>query len=236
MYNFDWLPTKALPEVNTMTEPLTLTLPELAERWDLTARQTLEIALRRSLPMYFYFDGLVFDFGDKWHRANGDAEETRQLEAKKERLATVEIDLQRQNLHRRGLLKLTQWEDPLSDEELRSLQVEADTLKEEVDSIAARLEQRKQQRQRSVRNGLLRIAPRALKELAEHEQTKFPQYAYMPGPSAAPLASTEEKAPPPDGKLLALEDGFPLKEWLSPDQLCASLQDVKALEIAATLD
>lgn len=43
-------------------EPITLTLAELASRWNKTTRQVLELGL----PMYFYFDGLVFDFGDKW--------------------------------------------------------------------------------------------------------------------------------------------------------------------------
>ena len=50
-----------------MIEPLTLTVAELAARWKLSGREALE----RGLPTYFYFDGLVFDFSDKWHRANG---------------------------------------------------------------------------------------------------------------------------------------------------------------------
>src|SRR4051812_44824403 len=109
-------------------EPITLTLAELAERWNKTPKQLLE----SGLPMYFYFDGLVFDFNDKWHRANGDANEAQDLEAHQARLATIEIDLQRQSLHKRGLLKLTQWEVALGDDELRQLQAEVDRLNGEI--------------------------------------------------------------------------------------------------------
>jgi hypothetical protein len=64
-------------------EPLTLTLDELAQRWNMTPQQVLETP--HTLPMYFYFDGLVFDFNDKWHRANGDAAVQQTLEAHKTR-------------------------------------------------------------------------------------------------------------------------------------------------------
>src|SRR5471032_22509 len=107
-------------------EPLTLTMAELAERWQMSSRQALAQIVRHALPAYFYFDGLVFDFADKWHRAHGEVREATELDAHRERLLTVESDLQRQGLHKRGLLKLTQWEARLGDEDLRLLQVEAD--------------------------------------------------------------------------------------------------------------
>ena len=56
------------------------------------AGQHVELALQRHLPVYFYFDGLVFDFKDKWHRADGELTATRALEQKTERLAVVEAD------------------------------------------------------------------------------------------------------------------------------------------------
>ena len=62
-----------------LIEPLTLTLPELAERWHMSPQQMLAGAVPQVLPMYFYFDGLVFAFGDKWLRANGDAAITQDL-------------------------------------------------------------------------------------------------------------------------------------------------------------
>ncbi len=202
-------------------EPITLTLAELASRWNKTASQLIE----QGLPMYFYFDGLVFDFSDKWHRANGDVKEQQDLEAHQLRLSTVDLDLQRQGLHKRGLLKLTQWEDALSDDELRNLQAESDRLHKEVERLAALLKERNEERQRHVRNGLLRAAPRTLRDLAQHGHSKFPQFAFMPN------------APSGDGKIaggavVALEDGFPAKTLLTEADLVVAMLDVRAAEAA----
>jgi len=202
-------------------EPITLTLAELASRWNQTTRQVLE----QGLPMYFYFDGLVFDFSDKWHRAHGDAEEAQDLEAHQTRLATVDLDLQRQSLHKRGLLKLTQWEDALSDDDLHHLQAESDRLNSEITRLGALLKERTEERQRHVRNGLLRAAPRTLRDIAQHGHTKFPQFAFMP---ASP-AGNEQIA---DGAVVALEDGFPAKALLTADDLVVAMLDVRATEAA----
>jgi hypothetical protein len=201
-------------------EPLTLTLAELAARWNITSPQALE----KALPTYFYFDGLVFDFGDKWHRANGDVAEVRDLESYKTRLSSIEIDLQRQALHKRGLLKLTQWEDALSDEALQDHQAEADRLSKEIARLSERLKERGEERQRCVRNGLLRAAPRTLSEIAQHGKTKFPHFAFMPNtPGNYTVAA---------GAVVALEDGFPLKEFLTEADLVVSMLDVKLAEAA----
>jgi hypothetical protein len=207
-----------------MIEPLTLTVAELAARWNKTSRQVLE----HGLPMYFYFDGLVFDFSDKWHRANGDVQEVRDLEAHKARLSTLEIDLERQSLHKRGLLKLTQWEEALSDEELHNHRAEADRLTKEIAHLTALLKERGDERQRSVRNGLLRAAPRTLHEIAQNGRTKFPHFAYMPH-----SPNSDGKGLIPDGAVVALEDGFPLKEWLTEADIVVSMLDIKVAEAAS---
>jgi hypothetical protein len=201
-------------------EPLTLTLAELAARWNITSQQALE----KALPTYFYFDGLVFDFGDKWHRANGDVAEVQDLESYKTRLSSIEIDLQRQALHKRGLLKLTQWEDALSDEALREHQAEADRLSKEIARLTERLKERGEERQRRVRNGLLRAAPRTLHEIAQHGKTKFPHFAFMPNTPGNDTVAA--------GAVVALEDGFPLKEFLTGADLVVSMLDVKLAEAA----
>jgi hypothetical protein len=207
-----------------MIEPLTLTVAELAARWNQSVRQVLE----HGLPMYFYFDGLVFDFSDKWHRANGDVQEVQDLEAHKARLSTLEIDLERQSLHKRGLLKLTQWEEALSDDELHDYRAEADRLGTQIAQLTARLKERGDERQRRVRNGLLRAAPRTLHEIAQHGQTRLPHFAYMPHSPAS-----DGKGPIADGAVVALEDGFPLKEWLTDADIVVSMLDVKVAEAAA---
>jgi hypothetical protein len=206
-------------------EPLTLTLAELAERWNMSPQQVLESP--HALPMYFYFDGLVFDFNDKWHRANGDATVLQALEQHKTRLSTLEIDLQRQTMHKRGLLKLTQWEEALSDEELQSQQTEADRLAEEIPQLTEQLKQRREERQRRVRNGLLRAAPRTVAEIAKRGQVRFPQFAYMPHPAESEHGIAA-------GAVVALEDGFPLKEFLGVADLVASMADVRLAEDSAT--
>lgn len=207
-------------------EPLTLTLAELAQRWNLSPQAVLESP--HALPMYFYFDGLVFDFNDKWHRANGDASVVQTLEQHKTRLSTLEIDLQRQAMHKRGLLKLTQWEEALSEEELHSQQMEADRLTEDIAYLSAQLKQRAEQRQRGVRNGLLRVAPRTLNDIAQRGQTRFPQFAYMPHSPNPPAGG--EPSLIAEGAVVALEDGFPLKEALTAADLVVAMQDVRAAE------
>lgn len=206
-----------------ITEPITLTLAELANRWNQTTRQVLG----HNLPMYFYFDGLVFDFGDKWHRAGGDVHDAQTLEAHQTRIATLDIDLQRQALHKRGQLKLTQWEDALSDEELRSLQAEADRLNSEIIRLSAALKQRTEDRQRHVRNGLLRAAPRTLREITQHGKCNFPHFAFMP---TTPAGAAENNSPVSDGAVVALEDGFPVKEYLTEDDLVIAMADIRAAE------
>lgn len=209
-------------------EPLTLTLAELATRWNMTPTQVLEYAPTHSLPMYFYFDGLVFNFGDRWHRANGDASIAQDLDSHQSRAAAIEIDLQRQTLHKRGLLKLTQWEEALTDDELSHQQSESDRLTEEIVRLTALLKQRGEERQDHVRNGLLRAAPRTLSEIAEHGKTRFPQFAFMPHAPNPTDAAEKVTA----GAVIAMEDGFPLKELLTGDDLVISMLDIKIAEEA----
>lgn len=211
-----------------LIEPLTLTLPELAERWHMTPQQMLAGAVPQVLPMYFYFDGLVFAFGDKWLRANGDAAITQDLDAHQTRAASIDIDLQRQALHKRGLLKLTQWEEALSDGELAEHQAESDRLAGEIVRLTALLKQRHEQRQQHVRNGLLRAAPRTLSDIALHGKTRFPQFAFMP--NTPPGFDNTERVPP--GTVVAMEDGFPLKDVLTDADLVISMLDIKLAEEA----
>jgi len=214
--------------------PLTLTLAELAARWTVTPQQALERAIAQALPAYFYFDGLVFEFGDKWLRAHGDVEALHDLEAHEARLSNVAIDLQRQGLHKRGLLKLTQWETALDDEALRQLQVESDKLTAEIARLTALLKQRTEERQRRVRNGLLRAATRTLHEMARDGRTALPAFAFMPfapgGTDETPRSDDAGDGSIAGGALVALEDGFPHKAAITPADLVVAMQDVLALD------
>ncbi|KQV88682.1 hypothetical protein ASD15_26745 [Massilia sp. Root351] len=208
--------------MNLYAPQTTLTLTELAERWNMTAQQVLLMSSPHPLPMYFYYDGLVFDFGDKWLRASGDTREVQDLESHQQHLSSLDIDLQRQALHKRGQLKLSQWEEELSDAELQRQHAEAERLRKEVTRLSTLLKERSEERQRHVRNGLLRAAPRTLHDIARHGETRFPQFAFLP-------ARPEQ---PSDRLLVALEDGFPLKPLLTVADLVVAMHDVSAAEAA----
>jgi hypothetical protein len=218
-----------------MNDTITLTLAELAIRWQQTPAQALEAAVQRSLPVYFYFDGLVFDFADKWHRAKGHFREQTEMATSRERLLTVESDLERQNLARRRQLKLSKWEHAMSDEELQALRTEAEGLAGDLARLAALLEEREVERQRHVQSGLLRAAPKTLHEIAKHGSAKFPQFAYLPAEPGLTTHEHGDDQPAPagksDGVLLALEDGFPVKAQLDQADLCVLLPDVEAVEV-----
>ncbi|MYM38727.1 hypothetical protein [Duganella qianjiadongensis] len=205
----------------SIIEPITLTVAELAARW----QQSEAAILASGLPMYFYFDGLVFEFGDKWHRHHGELQEARNLEAQQARQSTVDLDIQRQNLHRRGLLKLTQWEAPLDDDALAALYAEQEHLIQDIKRLQTLLKARNEERQRFVRNGLLRAAPRTLREIAAHGHSSFPNFAFMP---ASTSIGADEKISA--GAVVALEDGFPAKTRLSAADLVLSMHDVRGKE------
>ena len=75
-----------------------------------------------------------------------------------------------------------------------------------------------------MRNGLLRAAPRTLSEIAQHGKTKFPHFAFMPNTPGSDTVAA--------GAVVALEDGFPLKEFLTETDLVVSMLDVKLAEAA----
>ncbi|MYN43967.1 hypothetical protein GTP23_02660 [Pseudoduganella sp. FT93W] len=203
----------------SIIEPITLTVAELAARWQQSEAQILA----SGLPMYFYFDGLVFEFGDKWHRLHGELQEARNLESQQARQGTVDLDIQRQNLHRRGLLKLTQWEAPLDDEALAALYAEQEQLIQSIQRLQALLKERNEERQRHVRNGLLRAAPRTVREIAAQGRSGFPNFAFMPASTGA-----DEKISA--GAVVALEDGFPAKTSLTAADLVISMHDIRSKE------
>lgn len=140
--------------------------------------------------------------------------------------------MQRQGLHKRGLLKLTQWEVALGDEELRLLRLESERLDGDIARLSASLQSRTDQRQRHVRNGLLRVAARTMGELALRGAVAFPQFAYLPNTPAAAAPGADDSGPVAAGKVVALEDGFPPLAQLVEADLCVAMQDVRDHEAA----
>ena len=209
-----------------MIEPLTLGVAELAARWKFTPRQVLQHAQGLGVPLYFAFEGLAFDIGDKWHRANGDWRKRREHDSLEKFIESAESQLQR-----RARGQLSQWETLTSDEakELRT-RVEAD--KGERNRLATVLEQRETERNRCDFRGFMRAAPSTLWDIDSLGSAPFPRMAFHP--------SSPVKVVTLDGKLIwdgRAIDLEPMsgrdrhsKDSLTADDLCALLAEVKAIE------
>lgn len=223
---------KAHSEGMHMFKPLTLTLAELAARWGLTPRQVLQHAQQPGVPLYFAYEGLVFDIGDQWHRHGGDWRETERRDSLVEGVKNKEAWLQRRNLG-----KLTEW-DQLTQEEAIKLRAEIDVSKLELRSLNDVLEQRNAERHRCHFRGFLRAAPATLWDIESLGATPFPLKAFHPSSPInvvrLPDAPSGQGGLIWDGRLVSLE---PMSEndrhWkarLTADDLVAITSEVKAIE------
>ncbi len=98
-----------------MFEPLTLRMPELAERWKMTPVQALEFADVNGLPIYFNFSGLAFFDSNEWCRTHGDQDIRRELKTLSEGIASGESWLARRSRGETGKY------DFLTDQEAQEL-------------------------------------------------------------------------------------------------------------------
>jgi hypothetical protein len=213
-----------------MFEPITLTLEELAARWKRTPRQLLEAALYRDFPLYFFFDGLVFELSDEWLQSNGDWAKAREIESIQRGIDSREQQLRRNLSHRRGELKLTEWEQELTDDETVEIRSTIDSDARELQRLSEALEQRNIERHRCRRNGLLRAAPGTLQAVMERGTDEFPRRAYDPDSPVSRRPSPVGRGVVLDGRLLALEDAFHPKENITTEDLFARMSDVRAIE------
>jgi hypothetical protein len=215
-----------------MIEQLTLTVPELAARWHFTSRQVLEYFLHHHLPLYFPFDGLVFDIGDEWHRFNGDFIETQERDELKRSIDAHERQLKRNVLIRTGQLKLTEWEDALSDDDVKRTRAKIDAKSKKLRQLEELLEQRESERRSCSRNGAVRAGPETIQAIAERELVAFPRLAYLPGKPVFLTLAPDAKGYMLDGHLIALEESRHAQQNLTAGDLFATMEDVKAIEAA----
>lgn len=215
-----------------MFEPLTLTLAELAARWSLTPRQLLQHAQQPGVPLYFAFEGLVFDIGDQWHRHGGDWLETRERDALVKSVERGEAWLRRR---RDG--QLTEW-DQLSQEEAQELRAKIEEEKIKIRDLNEVLANRDAERNRRHFRGFLRAAPATLWDIESLGAAPFPHKAFHPSSpvklAQLPSTATLEGGLIWDGRLVSLEpmheNDRHWKKHLTADDLVAITNEVKAIE------
>jgi hypothetical protein len=215
-----------------MFEPLTLTLAELAVRWNLTPRQVLQHAQQPGVPLYFAFEGLVFDNGEHWLRDSGDWLETGERDALVKSVESGEAWLRRR---RDG--RLTEW-DQLSEEEAQELRTEIEENKIKIRDLNELLAGRDAERNRRHFRGFLRVGPSTLWDIESLGSAPFPHKAFHP---SSPVKVVRLPDGPRgdgglvwDGRIVALEPLYESdphwKKRLTADDLVAITNEVKAIE------
>lgn len=195
-----------------MFDSPTLSVSELAERWQKTPRQILDYAQAPGVPLYFPFEGLVFDVNDEWHRHGGDWQQSYELETLGETILGREAWIKRSAHGKNG-----EFEPRLTSEECQALRIEIEADKRKRTAVTELLEQRRIERNRCEYRGYLRAGPSTLWDVATTGTALFPHKAFHL-----------------DGRMVALEPGPGRdrykKDTLTADDLCAFLVEVKAIE------
>lgn len=212
-----------------MLEPVTYSVSELAQRWNVTPRQILDMALQLRVPLYFNFDGLAFDAADRWHRHAGDYLETEKLKA-------LQASIERNNawLARRARGELGEY-DYLSDEDARKLRKTISEDEHKVIALRDKLEEREIGRRHAQYRGIVRTPPLSLLEIMENGETATPRWAYRVGSPIKVVHIPARKyggaaGPVWEGHLLALEPYLTPWRKLTADSLFAMTAEVKAIE------
>lgn len=214
-----------------MLEPITLTVGELAARWRQTPRQVLQFALHHCFPMYFYFDGLVFDAADEWHRTNGAWLENQKREQLEKSIAAGEAQLRRHLQYVGGGLTLSEWEQPMNSEDVQACRQQVTREQAELKRLREVLDLRDAERLTYAHNGLVRAAPGTLQAVLERGGEPFPRWGFHPD-KPVHLVTRGGNHLHMDGHLWALEDARYPKERITADDLQARIEDVKAAEAA----
>jgi hypothetical protein len=210
-----------------MIEPKFLSVPELAERWQQTERQILEHGLSMRLPLFFLFDGLVFDINDQWLRSAGSDydQALREYDRLRDIVSTLEAMLIRNAAIRRGHVKPSEYEDlPLGDDDVKRYRGEIDAYSARIGDLTNRFELREHERRKRAYYGYLRVMPGTIVDIKNGKDASV-RLAYLPG---WPLTAKQiDGRVVVDGAIVELE-GERVRT-LTVD-LLAYMDDVKAIE------
>lgn len=207
-----------------MIDPDFLSVPQLADRWEQEAWQIIDHGLALRLPILFRFDGLAFDFSDRWHTSTGAHMEQQELAQKAEWISSCEA------LIKRNAAGLTDRFDRLDSNDVVQLRGKINEAKEKVEQLTELLEKRERERHKSTYNGFMRALPRTLQDVQQTGETVFPYLAMHPQ-SPVYLAESEGNQHI-DGRIMSLEPGISgtWKQRLALDDLLIPMQIIKALE------
>lgn len=209
-----------------MLEPTTISVPNLAARWNQTTGDILEHAAYLRINLLFNFDGLVFDFSDDWLPFGKDAMERRKLQALTDFSERAEAQFKR-----RVNGQLSQWES-LDDEQAVSLRARLTAKKHEIEALNELFDDRDRKRNQKHFRGALMATPEMVNELIRFGFSKHPTIAYRPeGPFH--LCDMRGKRVL-DGPIVKLEpEAAQWKERLELVDMAISMAAVKAIEAAA---
>lgn len=158
-----------------MFEPLTLRMPELAERWKMTPVQALEFADVNGLPIYFNFSGLAFFDSNEWCRTHGDQDIRRELKTLSEGIASGESWLARRSRGETGEY------DFLTDQEAQELRQSIEASKRSCKAINELLEQREIDRKKYRYSGPMGAGQKTLFEVRQSGKSGWPRFGITPG-------------------------------------------------------
>lgn len=212
-----------------MIEPDILTIGELAARWQQTPLQIVNHAQALRIPLYFPFEGLVFDVNDHWHRDTGDYEQTREID-----ILNASITQGESRIKRSARRDVSKWEDSLSFNDGQKLRADIEANKRKRTALTELLEQRRVERNRCECRGYLRATPSTLWDISTTGAARFPHKAFHPHSPIHIATLPDRSAQGWEGRLVALEPGPGCdrykKDVLNTDELCAFMVEVKAIE------
>jgi hypothetical protein len=188
--------------------------------------------MERNWPVYFQFDGLVFDVHDTGNRFGGNSKQVEEAARLKAEIDGAETTLARNSLHAQGRLKLTEWEASLTEDAMCALRQATDTKKQILEILSRALTRWNEDRQRYQRNGAVRAAQATLQGVAERGSVPFPIKAFHPGSPVRLVRAPDGEGQLYEGRMVALEDMRHPKETLTPDDLFVDIKDIKAIEAA----
>jgi hypothetical protein len=210
-----------------MLNPVTLSVAQLGERWRLAPRQVIEQALQLRVPLYFAFEGLLFDATDQWLPSGKDWQLAEKANGLRSHMDALKAQLSRNAKGRAGEY------DRLGPDEIVEGRQQINAMAGELEQIETALEERERERRKRFYRGLVRIAPAHLYDILRLGETLHPHLGFHPNGTVR--AAMHEGAPIWDGPMVKLEpatDRFD-KQQLTESDLFALVDEVEAIEATA---